>query len=147
MVSYIACCVLLNIVLSVLACIPWAKDQLFRFLDWFGYGIMDVSVNSRLSQKNIGRFKPSRRISRLICILSWICIRDSGSFFSIFINCEIGHFFYIFQLIWILYPDHGFWFIFIAHQHTGADVRYWCSNSVCPSVCLSVTCWYCMKTV
>jgi len=28
--------------------------------------------------------------------------------------------------------------VFIARQHTGADARYWYSNSVRPSVCLSV---------
>ena len=44
--------------------------------------------------------------------------------------------------------------IFIARQHTAADARYWYSNSVrpsvrlsvCLSVRLSVTRWYCMKT-
>ena len=40
--------------------------------------------------------------------------------------------------------------VFIARQHTAADARYWYSNSVRlsvrPSVRLSVTRWYCMKT-
>ena len=40
--------------------------------------------------------------------------------------------------------------VFIARQHPAADVRYWYSNSVRPSVCPSarppVTRWYCMKT-
>jgi len=36
--------------------------------------------------------------------------------------------------------------IFIARQHPAADARYWYSNSVRPSVCPSVTRWYCMKT-
>jgi len=34
--------------------------------------------------------------------------------------------------------------IFIARQHT--DVRYWYSNSVCPSVCPFVAFRYCMET-
>ena len=34
------------------------------------------------------------------------------------------------------------WSIFIARQHTADDARYWYSNSVRPSICLSVRPWH-----
>ena len=34
------------------------------------------------------------------------------------------------------------WWVFIARQHTAADARYWYSNSVRPSVRLSVCPWH-----
>jgi len=49
--------------------------------------------------------------------------------------------------IWRSY-EQEYSVVFIAREHT--DARYWYSNSVRPSVCLSVrpsvTRWYCMKT-